>query len=76
MAEPWLDLLAGLWQEAPFARLPLDAPEELRELLVEVEDPTRVYTIHCAARRHNFQTLVDKYGGSSQNSEARLLNIF
>ena len=63
MGDARLDLLAGLWQEAPFARLPLDAPEELRQLVVDVEDPTRVYTIHCAARRHNFQTLVEKYGG-------------
>lgn len=57
-----LDLLAGLWQEAPFARLPPDAPPELQEYVVDIDDPRRVYAIHRASRRHGFQTLVDKYG--------------
>ncbi|KAL7919061.1 hypothetical protein ACQKWADRAFT_302492 [Trichoderma austrokoningii] len=56
-----LDLLAGLWQVAPFARLPPDAPAELRDYVQDVENPRRVYAIHRASRRHDFQTLVDKY---------------
>lgn len=55
-----LDLLAGLWQEAPFARLPPDAPPELRELVTDIEDPRRVYVIHHASRRHDFQTIVEE----------------
>ncbi|KAM0447902.1 hypothetical protein ACHAO4_008646 [Trichoderma viride] len=56
-----LDLLAGLWQVAPFARLPPDAPAELSDYVQDVENPRRVYAIHRASRRHDFQTLVDKY---------------
>lgn len=56
-----LDLLAGLWREAPFARLPADAPPELQVLVADVEDPRRVYAIHRAARRHDFQSLVAEY---------------
>ncbi|KAL7785894.1 hypothetical protein V8C37DRAFT_393373 [Trichoderma ceciliae] len=56
-----LDLLAGLWQVAPFARLPPDAPAELRDYVQDVENPRRVYAIHRASRRHDFQHLVDKY---------------
>ncbi|KAK4088912.1 hypothetical protein Purlil1_6765 [Purpureocillium lilacinum] len=55
------DLLAGLWQEAPFARLPDDAPPELQALVRDVENPRRVYAIHRASRRHDFQLLVDRY---------------
>ncbi|ERT01941.1 hypothetical protein HMPREF1624_00236 [Sporothrix schenckii ATCC 58251] len=54
-------LLAGLWEEAPFARLPWDAPAELRELVDEVENPRRVYAVHKASRRHNFQLLIQLY---------------
>jgi hypothetical protein len=54
-------LLAGLWEEAPFARLPIDAPAELRELVEDIDNPKKVYTIHRASRRHNFQLLVQKY---------------
>lgn len=56
-----IDLLAGLWEEAPFARLPIDAPAELRELVEDIDNPKRVYSIHRASRRHNFQLLVQKY---------------
>ncbi|KAH0489620.1 hypothetical protein TgHK011_010040 [Trichoderma gracile] len=56
-----LDLLAGLWQVAPFARLPADAPPELSAYVQDVENPRRVYAIHRASRRHDFQQLVDKY---------------
>ena len=56
-----LDLFAGLWQEAPFARLPSDAPPELQDFVIDVEDPRCVYTIHRAARRHDFQSLVAEY---------------
>lgn len=55
-----LDLLAGLWEEARFARLPWDAPSELKELVEEIDNPKRVYAIHKASRRHNFQLLVQK----------------
>ncbi|KJZ73774.1 hypothetical protein HIM_06892 [Hirsutella minnesotensis 3608] len=55
------DLLAGLWQEAPFARLPDDAPSELQDLVQDIENPRRVYAIHKATRRHDFQLLVDRY---------------
>ena len=57
---PDADLVAGLWEEAPFARLPWDAPAELRELVDEVENPRRVYAVHRASRRHNFQLIVQK----------------
>jgi hypothetical protein len=56
-----VDLLAGLWEEAPFARLPVDAPVELRDLVEDIDNPKRVYAIHRASRRHNFQQLVQKY---------------
>jgi hypothetical protein len=55
-----LDLLAGLWEEARFARLPWDAPSELKELVEDIDNPKRVYAIHKASRRHNFQLLVHK----------------
>lgn len=58
---PELDVLAGLWEEARFARLPWDAPDELRELVEEIENPRRVYAVHKASRRHNFQLLVQKF---------------
>ncbi|PHH89163.1 hypothetical protein CDD83_6575 [Cordyceps sp. RAO-2017] len=71
------DLLAGLWQEAPFARLPDDAPPELQDLVQDIENPHRVYAIHRASRRHDFQLIVDRYifqlrngCGSSQCSTA------
>lgn len=55
------DLLAGLWEQAPFARLPWDAPAEMGDLVEEIENPKRVYAIYRASRRHNFQLLVQKY---------------
>lgn len=55
------ELLAGLWEEAPFARLPWDAPSELKDMLVDIENPRRVYAVHRATRRHNFHLLVQKY---------------
>ncbi|KAF4464188.1 ubiquitin- ligase [Fusarium albosuccineum] len=56
-----LDLLAGLWQEAPFARLPSNAPPELEAFVQNIENPARVYAIHRASRRHDFQLLVERY---------------
>jgi len=56
-----LDILAGLWEEARFARLPWDAPAELKDLVEDIDNPKRVYAVHKAARRHNFQTLVQKW---------------
>ncbi|KAM0348847.1 hypothetical protein ACHAP4_010795 [Fusarium culmorum] len=56
-----IDLLAGLWQEAPFARLPSDAPPEVKAAVQNVENPARVYAIHQASRRHGFQLLVERY---------------
>ncbi|KAI0434221.1 hypothetical protein F5Y09DRAFT_296922 [Xylaria sp. FL1042] len=55
------DVLAALWENAPFPKLPLDAPPEIRELVVDVENPKRVYTIHRASRRHNLQLLIDRF---------------
>lgn len=55
------DLLAGLWQEAPFARLPPDAPPELVQYVHDIENPNRVYAIHLASRRHDFQLWVERY---------------
>jgi hypothetical protein len=55
------DLLAGLWEAAPFARLPWDAPPELKELVEDIQNPRRVYAIHKACRRHGFQLLVEKF---------------
>jgi hypothetical protein len=55
------DLLAGLWQEAPFARLPPDAPPDLKTYVQNVENPARVYAIHQASRRHGFQLLVERF---------------
>lgn len=55
------DLLAGLWETAPFARLPWDAPSELKDLVEDIENPKRVYAIHRASRRHDFQQLVEKF---------------
>ncbi|KAI1118372.1 hypothetical protein F5Y14DRAFT_400180 [Nemania sp. NC0429] len=55
------DVLASLWENAPFPKLPSDAPPEIRELVVDVESPRRVYTIHRASRRHNLQILIDRF---------------
>ena len=54
------DVLAWLWEEAPFARLPWDAPSELRQMVEDIDNPKRVYAIHRASRRHNFQLLVQR----------------
>ncbi|KAF7539477.1 hypothetical protein G7Z17_g12412 [Cylindrodendrum hubeiense] len=68
-----LDLLAGLWQEAPFARLPPDAPTELDAYVQDIENPSRVYAIHRASRRNDFQLLVERtlavYLASQDNPE-------
>jgi len=58
---PELELLGLLWEEAPFPRLPRDAPPELKEYVKIVENPRQVYVIHRACRRHNFQSLVERY---------------
>ncbi|KAM0331428.1 hypothetical protein ACHAQA_003101 [Verticillium albo-atrum] len=56
------DIFTSLWVEAPpFARLPADAPAELRDLVADIENPRRVYAIYRASRRHNFQLLVERY---------------
>ncbi|KAF7561558.1 hypothetical protein G7046_g2572 [Stylonectria norvegica] len=55
------NLLAGLWQEAPFARLPADAPPEMQQHVQDIENPSRIYAIHRASRRHGFQLLVEMY---------------
>ncbi|KAI0477656.1 hypothetical protein GGR56DRAFT_638177 [Xylariaceae sp. FL0804] len=55
------DILAALWEQVPFPRLPLDAPSEIRDLVVNIENPRRVYAIHCASRRHNIQLLVERF---------------
>ena len=53
-------VLARIWEDVPFPRLPLDAPAELREYVCEVDNPKRVYAVHRATRRHGFQLLVEK----------------
>lgn len=55
------DLFAGLWQESLFVRLPADAPPELKPFVRDIENPRRVYAIHRASRRHDFQLLVQLY---------------
>ncbi|KAI0514915.1 hypothetical protein F5B22DRAFT_608915 [Xylaria bambusicola] len=55
------DILAALWENAPFPKLPLDAPPEIRELVGNIENPKRVYTIHRASRRHHLQLLIDRF---------------
>ncbi|TPX10258.1 uncharacterized protein E0L32_001455 [Thyridium curvatum] len=57
------DLVAGLWEVAPFARLPTDAPAELRDLIEEIDNPKRVYAVHRASRRHDFQYIVQLRDG-------------
>ena len=53
-----LDLISGLWQEAPFTRLPSNAPPELEPYVRDIHDPRRSYAVHRASRRHDFQALV------------------
>lgn len=55
------DIFAALSRTGSFARLPEDAPPELKDITVEIEDPKRVYTVYRAGRRHNFQLLVERY---------------
>jgi hypothetical protein len=55
------DILAALWAAAPIPRLPRDAPEELKSLTIDIDDPKRLYILHHANRRHNFQLLVERY---------------
>ncbi|KAI5922863.1 hypothetical protein F4810DRAFT_671774 [Camillea tinctor] len=55
------DILAALWEQVPFPRLPPDAPPELKELVIDIENPKRLHTIHRATRRHNLQLLVEKF---------------
>ncbi|POS84703.1 hypothetical protein EPUL_004650 [Erysiphe pulchra] len=50
-----------LWAVAPFARIPEDAPTELKRLTIEVQDPRRIYTIQKARRRHHFELLLDRF---------------
>jgi hypothetical protein len=54
------EVYAALWATTPFPRLPRDAPEALKKVTVDIDDPKRVYTIHQAARRHHFQILVER----------------
>lgn len=55
------DVLAALWEQVPFPRLPLDAPAELKELVIDIENPKRVYNIHRASRRYHLQILVERF---------------
>jgi hypothetical protein len=55
------EVYTALWSAASFPRLPADAPNELRKLTIEVDDPKRVYVIHRASRRHHLQNLVEKF---------------
>ncbi|KAI6715158.1 HECT-domain-containing protein [Marssonina coronariae] len=55
------EIYAALWATAPWPRLPEDAPNELKRLTINIDDPKRIYGIHRARRRHNFQLLVERY---------------
>ncbi|CAJ2505206.1 Uu.00g126000.m01.CDS01 [Anthostomella pinea] len=55
------DIIAALWEQAPFPRLPSDAPPEIKDLVIDIENPKKVYTIHRATRRHGIQLLVEKF---------------
>ncbi|KAK0384764.1 hypothetical protein NLU13_7242 [Sarocladium strictum] len=54
-------LVNALWREAPFTRLPPDAPAELKHYVEEIRDPRRSYSVHRASRRHDFQELVARF---------------
>jgi hypothetical protein len=54
------EMYAALWAAAPFPRLPDNASVELKKLTIDIDDPKRVYAIHRASRRHNFQILVER----------------
>jgi len=56
-----MEAVAALWEEVPFPRLPPDAPRELRELLVDIKNPRKVYTIHRASRRHHLHVLIERF---------------
>lgn len=54
------DILKALWASAPFPYLPQDAPEEVKKLTINIEDPKQIYVIHNAGRRHHFQLMVER----------------
>ncbi|KAI1649369.1 uncharacterized protein F4817DRAFT_34691 [Daldinia loculata] len=56
-----VDIIAALWEQVPFPRLPADAPSEIKELVIDVENPKRVYAIYRTSRRHDLQLLVEKF---------------
>jgi len=56
------DVYAALWEAASFPRLPIDAPDQLKSLTIDIDDPKRVYTIYRAGRRHNLQNLIERFG--------------
>jgi hypothetical protein len=56
------EIFPALWTAVPsFPQLPPDATPELRALVVEVEDPKKVYSIYRASRRLGFQALVERF---------------
>ena len=55
------EVYAALWATSPFARLPPDAPEALKKVTIDLDDPKRVYAIHQTARRYHFQILVERW---------------
>ena len=54
------EVYAALWATTPFPRLPHDAPNEMKKLAIDIDDPKRVYAIHLASRRHHFHILVER----------------
>jgi hypothetical protein len=58
------EIYAALWATVPFPRLPEDAPDELNDFIVDIKDPKRLYIIHRAVRRYQFQILVDRLVGN------------
>ncbi|KKA29841.1 hypothetical protein TD95_000420 [Thielaviopsis punctulata] len=55
------ELLGHLWEQAVYPRLPNDAPSELRDYLINLEDPRQLYKVHRASRRYGFIALVEKF---------------
>lgn len=40
--------------------LPPDAPQQLRDLTIDVVEPKKIYSIYRGSRRHNFEILVER----------------
>jgi hypothetical protein len=70
-----VEAYTALWSTATYPRLPSDAPHELKKLMIDVDDPKRVYVIHRASRRHHVQNLVEKFANPSLDMTKYLLSV-